>query len=101
MKQPHISTGPHMTRRRDSRFRINTAPGVMEPKYGVNEAHGSFLQRHTVVELRDELNAWLEANPTDEERVRRIVGDALDEDAVRKLVGLVADSEPHDSGRDV
>ena len=51
----------------DPRFRINTAPGVMEPKFGVNEAHGSYLQRHTAVELRDELTAWLEAHPTEEE----------------------------------
>jgi hypothetical protein len=48
---------------RDPRFRINTAPGIMEPTRGVNEAHGSFLQRPQVIELRDELNAWLAENP--------------------------------------
>ena len=91
MKHPHIATGPHMRTGRDARFRINTAPGVMEPKHRVNEAHGSFLEHHTVSELRDELNAWLEANPTAEERVLRIVGDDLDETRRRELVKLVND----------
>lgn len=66
MRYPHIATGKHMESP-DPRFRINTAPGVMEPKYGVNEAHGSYLQHQHVVELRDELNEWLAANPTPEE----------------------------------
>lgn len=66
MKYPHITTGKHMEGA-DPRFRINTAPGVMEPKHGVNEAHGSFLQHAVVKELRDELGAWLEAHPTPEE----------------------------------
>lgn len=66
MKHPHIATGKHMEGP-DPRFRINTAPGLMEPKFGVNEAHGSYLSHAVVVELRDELNAWLEAHPTAEE----------------------------------
>ena len=74
---------------RDHRFRINTAPGIMEPKYGVNEAHGSFLQRPQVVELRDELNAWLDAHPTVEEQVAKIVGDALNDDAKAALLALI------------
>ena len=63
MKHPHIATGKHMDGP-DPRFRINTSPGIMA---GVNEAHGSYLQHHHVVELRDELNEWLAAHPTDEE----------------------------------
>jgi hypothetical protein len=86
---------------RDPRFRINTAPGVMEPKHGVNEAHGSFLQRHVVVELRDELNAWLDAHPTIEERVERIVGDALDADAKQALSGLIHSADPVEYNRRV
>lgn len=88
MKHPHIATGKHMEGR-DARFRINTAPGLMEPKHGVNEAHGSFLQHHQVIELRDELNAWLEAHPTVEEQVIAIAGDALDERAIGALIDLI------------
>lgn len=69
MKYLHIATGKHMDAAMTGgpRFYINTAPGVMEPKHGVNEAHGSYLQRDLVVELRDELDEWLRANPTPEE----------------------------------
>lgn len=88
MKYPHIATGKHMEGR-DARFRINTAPGIMEPKYGVNEAHGSFLQRAQVVELRDELDAWLRAHPTPAEKVIQIVGDAFDPTATAALIRLV------------
>lgn len=88
MKYPHIATGRHMEGR-DARFRINTAPGVMEPTHGVNEAHGSFLQRAQVIELRDELDAWLRAHPTPAEQVAKIVGDALDARAMAALVRLV------------
>ena len=88
MKYPHIATGRHMEGR-DARFRINTAPGIMEPEYGVNEAHGSYLQRAQVVELRDELDAWLRAHPTPADQVATIVGDALDSAAIASLVQLV------------
>jgi len=88
MKYSHIATGPHMTGR-DARFRINTAPGVMEPTHGVNEAHGSFLQRDKVVELRDELVAWLKENPSTEERVRQIVGGNIDETTIAALLALI------------
>lgn len=95
MKHPHIATGKHMTGR-DARFRINTAPGIMEPKYGVNEAHGSFLQRAQVIELRDELNEWLAANPTVEEQVIHIVGDSLDPSSLSQLLRLVVKASEAD-----
>jgi hypothetical protein len=88
MKHPHIATGKHMGGR-DPRFRINTAPGLMEPTKGINEAHGSYPQRHHVIELRDELNAWLEAHPTLEENVERIVGDALRAEVKQELIALI------------
>ena len=87
MKYPHIATGRHIEGQ-DARFRINTAPGIMHEK-GVNEAHGSFLQRDQVVELRDELDAWLRAHPTPTEQVIRIVGDSLDSTATAALIALV------------
>lgn len=89
MKHPHIATGPHMEGR-DARFRINTAPGIMEPHYQINEAHGSYLERKTVIELHEELTAWLEAHLTPEQRVRRIVGDALDEEKLLALIAAIA-----------
>lgn len=91
MRYPHISTGKHMGGS-DPRFRLNTAPGLMEPTRGINEAHGSFLQRRTVIELRDELNAWLAANPTVDEQVEAIVGDALDVESKTRLIDLISRS---------
>lgn len=88
MKYPHIATGKHMEGV-DPRFRINTAPGLMEPTHGINEAHGSYLQRHTAIELRDELDAWLKAHPTTADLVLEIVGNALDEanrDRIARLI---------------
>lgn len=77
MKHPHISTGSHDGGRHyegpNPRFVINTSPGKMEPIHGVNLLGQSALERHTVIELRDELNAWLEAHPTLEDRVGRLV----------------------------
>lgn len=73
MDRPNIATGKHMEGR-DPRFRINTHPGPMK---GVNQAHGSSLDRKTVIELRDELNAWLDAHPTFEEQVAQITNGSL------------------------
>ena len=78
MKYPHIETGPHREAKGDPRFRINTAPGI---KKGVNEAHSSYLQRPQAIELREELTAWINANPTDEEIVQQQLADAWDEGA--------------------
>lgn len=60
----------------DPRFRLNTAPGIMK---GVNEAHGSYLQRPLAIELRDELDAWIKANPTPEEIHQEQLAEAWDE----------------------
>lgn len=95
MKHPHINTGKgggrhrHIDSSDDPRFYINTAPGAMEPKYGLNEAHGSHLERHQVVELRDELNDWLRENPTPEEKVRTILAEGASEAAIQRIVELV------------
>ena len=87
MKYPHIETGPHRQAKGDPRFRINTAPGI---KNGVYEAHSSYLERPQVIELRDELTRWLDANPTDEEVSRRELADAWD-DAVEHISQHEAD----------
>lgn len=94
MKHPHISTGDHKTGRHygsaaDPRFVINTSPGVMEPKSGVNELGSSALNRAVVIELRDELNRWLADHPTVEEQVRELVGDRLSDFEVAAIVNVV------------
>lgn len=94
MKHPHISTGGHKTGRHyetpgDPRFVINTSPGVLEPKRGINELGSSALSRDHVIELRDELNQWLADHPTVEEQVRELVGDRLSEFEIAAVVNVV------------